>query len=54
MSILWGVSRWRLIKKSLEKLAEDLETLASNVMNAYFREQTDALIEFLDYIKRHL
>lgn len=39
-------------KKELRKISRRFRTLASNVMNAYFREQTDALIEFLDYIKK--
>ena len=39
-------------KKELRKISRRFRTLASNVMNAYFEEQTDALIEFLDYIKR--
>ena len=39
-------------KKELRKISRRFRTLASNVMNAYFGEQTDALIEFLDYIKK--
>ncbi|HEL1268693.1 TPA: conjugal transfer protein, partial [Streptococcus equi subsp. zooepidemicus] len=39
-------------KKELRKISRRFRTLASNVMNAYFGEQTDALIEFLDFIKK--
>lgn len=38
-------------KKELRKISRRFRTLASNVMNAYFGEQTDALIEFIDYVK---
>ncbi|AIG44285.1 TPA: conjugal transfer protein [Streptococcus suis] len=38
-------------KKELKKISRRFRTLASNVMNAHFREQNDALIEFLDYVK---
>lgn len=39
-------------KKELKKISRRFRTLASNVMNAYFEEQTNALIEFLNYIKK--
>ncbi|HFI0029190.1 TPA: conjugal transfer protein, partial [Streptococcus suis] len=38
-------------KKELRKISRRFRKLASNVMNAYFGEQTDALIEFIDYVK---
>ena len=39
-------------KKELRKISRRFRTLASNVMNAYFEEQADALTEFLDYINK--
>lgn len=37
-------------KKELRKISRKFRMLASNVMNAYFREQGDALKEFINYI----
>lgn len=37
-------------KKELRKISRKFRTLASNVMNAYFKEQGDALKELINYI----